>query len=603
MMSQAPVFFFLTADEENYFEIIRSQNLTLRLPFDQLCHQCSQLKSQIQNMFHYSKIDFIAPIHNNNSHHDHLEVSSPFGNHCLKSKILLSKNSNIENMFTSKPRSPLLHQQRFLKTFAASPRSMLVAFELGSGKTDAALFAADAVNVRQVIVVASKVVLGQWIDAIKCHTGSLKHYKLYGYQRFAKEVHEHPTMCRQSMVIVDEAHTWKGMSENCEGSIRALESAAFILLLTGTPIRNNPSDINSVLRILFQNTNRTEQLDFAIDDQKGADQVLNLRNCMRDRVVLYNPKVHMDAKQYQRFFREQERRLVYHHITWIQACHIAVLGQGVQIKVPAGENKFKKLLVNGKGGMLSQLSFMNGVTFEDENGDETLFSSKKDALISEIDRIGSSVGFPQVVYSRFKANMLSSLYDILCQKYEHVALLTGDIESKARHKIIRKYNNGKYKVVLICRVGNEGVDLAYPATAIHMLEVQHNLSEEEQIIGRVIRYRRLKQTVPSLQVVRYVGKQPDSKHMDSVAEDFVFYLYKNIKSINRWFDTFSKFKAWVTSEVNSTPLTVEEDIYKQNVQKATIVEPYNAALWMASSGSNSPLATKCMWYDLCGEIW
>jgi hypothetical protein len=140
---------------------------------------------------------------------------------------------------------------------------------------------------------------------------------------------------------------------------------------------------------------------------------------------------------------------------------------------------------------------------------------------------------PIVIYSHyFKAGILNfkEYLEHMGQKGNY-AILDPDLKSSEYERIVDQYNSGKIKFLLIHPEITEGLSLM-GTSQMHILEPSYNQAEQDQIIGRVVRYKSHKHLPKTEQVVDvYIWKQVvgilDTNHIAS--------LRKN------WQENFSEF--------------------------------------------------------------
>jgi superfamily II DNA/RNA helicase len=288
---------------------------------------------------------------------------------------------------------------------------------------------------------------------------------------------------------------------------------------------------------------------------------------------------------------------VTHHLTWVQAFELAVFGQGISIKING-----RKVHTGCRGGTLRRLSILNAVV---DQRTQQIHSSKADCLIANILNSGQ---FPQVAFSRFKANLLvplaARIQEAIGDDTRRVALLTGDTPVCDRACVLRDYNAGKIHVLLICRVAGEGIDLTGPTKVLHLLEPQNNQAEEQQIIGRVVRYSKTKLKLdrePDVKVIRYLCAPP----VNPPSRDDQTYLVEVVNTDATLVHAFTGKRVrqkdldhgdWlervplkaITTFVKKTigETTDEQKISAANKYKHKRTQEINTLLWMAGFESD-----------------
>jgi hypothetical protein len=539
----------------------------------------------------------------------------------------------VADLRVRRPFKPLPQQVAYATQFNSTkwpilPPGILLGFALGSGKTHAALHLAETRGETRLNVVCAVSLIGQWQESIESHTPAstaspVVEYRLYGYARFAALVHDDPRLVGGSMVVVDESHTLKNMSTTMLPSIVALERSSCCQFLTGTPVRNDVRDFDLVLRLLGMSSlvpsfieGEAGYGDGVWRDSSGgpppdpyASPALRrkLLESIQGRVALYNPRFCEPRLQFLQHYPQTVESVTYHDLTWEQTLELFLYGDGVSIKINHG----RRVSIGASGGTLRRLSILNAVGSEPH-----LYSSKADALIEGIEKVGR---FPQVVYSRFKANLLKPLADRIAKHFgASTRLLTGDTPSKERQPLLDAYNRGEVSVLLICSVGSEGLDLTAPTAAMHLLEPQRNIPEEAQIFGRVVRFtpvvRDWENDAP-IAIVRYVCRFPRESPTDPETLAYLEEVTNDHPAVVEGFtglrpgrDANSrrvkareiiKFLKRRITQQNSR--TEEENMYDANLLKYGRTRPLEVLLWMASTTTPTPNVFRNEWADLMGQ--
>lgn len=148
--------------------------------------------------------------------------------------------------------------------FLASRRAALLADEMGLGKSAQAIAAAFDVNpAADVLVVCPASVRVNWFREFERFWPSLVSYSLdvVSYDLVARG--KFPGKAEYDVLILDEAHYLKTRTSKrtkaifgpkCDGKGGLVERAKHVILLTGTPTPNNPSELWPALRALAPET-------------------------------------------------------------------------------------------------------------------------------------------------------------------------------------------------------------------------------------------------------------------------------------------------------------------------------------------------------------
>jgi len=124
---------------------------------------------------------------------------------------------------------------------------------------------------------------------------------------------------------------------------------------------------------------------------------------------------------------------------------------------------------------------------------------------------------PNLVYSNYLDSGLIPLAKRLKDEKINYGLFTGEISKKEKDNLVKKYNAGKLKALLVSSSGGEGLDLKNTG-AVHIMEPHWNDPKLEQVIGRAIRYKsHSKAKDKNVEVYRYTSKFP--KQSSGILED------------------------------------------------------------------------------------
>lgn len=106
-----------------------------------------------------------------------------------------------------------------------------------------------------------------------------------------------------------------------------------------------------------------------------------------------------------------------------------------------------------------------------------------------LDTINTKPG-PTVLYSHYYYNGILSFASFLDSngKKGKYAILHPDMSIEEHKNIISRYNQGAIEILLIHPEITEGISLL-GTRQMHLLEVPHNKAFQEQIVGRVVRYK------------------------------------------------------------------------------------------------------------------
>jgi SNF2 family DNA or RNA helicase len=113
-------------------------------------------------------------------------------------------------------------------------------------------------------------------------------------------------------------------------------------------------------------------------------------------------------------------------------------------------------------------------------------SPKIDYVVGNIPSLVSS-GKKVVVFTNFVANGVKLLQTRLREKGVYSEYISAEISIHDRQTIVRKYNSGAIKVLIMAPAGGEGLHLT-ETNSVFVLDPPWNDAKLKQSIGRVVRY-------------------------------------------------------------------------------------------------------------------
>jgi superfamily II DNA or RNA helicase len=142
------------------------------------------------------------------------------------------------------------HQQKVLNYFKKyEPRGILLFHGLGSGKTITSLGITDLYK-KDVICVVPASMRTQWVKEIKKVGLSEKRYNIMSYEGFSTLI-KNKKEVDNKIVIIDEAHRLRNDGGISKSVIKMTKDAFKVILLTGTPMVNEPSDFSNLANLIY----------------------------------------------------------------------------------------------------------------------------------------------------------------------------------------------------------------------------------------------------------------------------------------------------------------------------------------------------------------
>lgn len=346
-------------------------------------------------------------------------------------------------------------------------RGAIVCHSLGSGKTLTGVTVSQCFlndNPKGKVIVVTPVSLQSNFKKEMKNYGikDFKKYEFHTYQGFVKEF-ETRKCNKNYMIIVDEAHnlrtdTGKSDAIRVRSLFKCILGAGKVLLLTATPIYNEPYDIANLVAMV-KGTAPLSQKEFY--------------------------KLLSDPKQFKEYFscvfsfyttKKQDKD----YPTFKEHTVEIVMNQSYY-------DKYKKI----EQGKLKSLGskkltgkFLLGIR---QAANEIDSCPKCDWILKKVKETLKNDG-KVLIHSTFLdkgIELITSLFDENEIKY---AMITGKQKKDERSEIVNSYNKDKIKVLFISKAGGEGLDLKGTRVVINM-ESFWNQPSRDQVIGRSIRYK------------------------------------------------------------------------------------------------------------------
>ena len=357
--------------------------------------------------------------------------------------------------------------QKFAAQYILTFKHVLLGDEMGLGKTLESLIVANhlyQMGKRHTVVVSPFSVVTNWKREVKDKTElpvyqfhgptgpeNLDEWKVKGgilltnYEQCDKINRLEPHL-KPDMVVVDEAHNIKNkFAQRTIAANKLLKNSNFRLLMTGTPLENNLSEMNSLISMLDPELGTTLQNSLSIGKERYEQKIATvyLRR-KRSDVLKELPTINM-IESWSKFNKDQ------------QEYYDEALQSGIN-----GFQKMRRAAFIGK-------------------------DSEKIAQIEQICEDARNNGEKVIIFSFFKEDVVFKLQKLL----PHVAskAITGDITSSdKRQQIIDEFSSSDTESVLVCQIGAAGYGLnIQAANQVIICEPQLKPSTESQAISRAYR--------------------------------------------------------------------------------------------------------------------
>ena len=274
---------------------------------------------------------------------------------------------------------------------------------------------------------------------------------IQSHQKFVKNVDK--MNCNNSIVVVDEAHIFRteikeskendGTKRIKQGNmayqlLKCTKKACKVILLTATPLVNQPYDIENLLAMISHRDPISKKEFNKLTD----DQLIKMLKC--NVSIYFKPENDPDYPK--------------------KAEHI--------VKIPATEKTYKtyKQLKDkeGKRTELPELIKWDDPEVVAMRGYSNLINVIDQDKINFINVIMEKYKGKTIIFTQLVANHINQITDILIKKNPSIkfGIISGDVNAKERFKIANEYNKDNLDVIIITKAGAEGIDLKYTSNII-----------------------------------------------------------------------------------------------------------------------------------------
>lgn len=417
------------------------------------------------------------------------------------------------------------HQQRVVDKITREDQpGLVVAHGLGSGKTLASIAAQDALGMPAAVVLPAALRANYAKEQHKHLSGKSPPTNLISIEQAART----GVPGDEPMLIVDEAHRARTPGAKTLKALKANE-AQKRLLLTASPFYNHPVDVAPLVNVAAGDTVLPEmKTEFArqyvrddVIHPKLLDRLKGVRPGVIPRLnprkkkelgdilgkwVDYHPSSSQDFPEVIR--EDVEVPMTSHQLqvydTILRSAPAWVAAK-IRSGLPPSKQEAKELNAFMSG--VRQVSNTTGAFQESEHPDQP----KIDRAVEELQKtLAENERAKAVVYS----NWLSSGVQPYSRKLQEAGIpfgeFTGEMPRKQRDELVRQYNEGKIRALLLSSAGGEGLDLK-GTRLLQLLDPHWNAEKLRQVEGRGIRYKShadLPEEERNVRVQRFLSTRP-----------------------------------------------------------------------------------------------
>ena len=379
---------------------------------------------------------------------------------------------------------------------------VLVYHGLGSGKTLTSIAIAQNSESNVVVIVPASLI-DNYKKEIEKFGNNLKNFTIMSFEKSAKL----NLNLKDKILIVDEAHRLRNPYRmDAKNIINSSKEASKIILLTGTPFVNRPSDIAPLINIIKRSNVLPLKKSF---DEKYVKVITEE---IKTPVKLFGKTIYTkstfiktlginDKDDFKEkvsgcvsFFQNENVSNYPSKTTHFKPVKMSSLQYELHKKIEdANLSKSEiKLLKNNytvqddensKGAAQRLNAYLSG-TRKISN----VVNGEPSPKMLEILKMVKQAQKPVVVYSNFISQGVGLFQTLLKKNGVSNRLFTGSTSQKEKKQIVEDYNSRKFDVLCLSRSGSEGLDLKR-TRQVHIMEPYWNSSQLEQVIGRAVRYK------------------------------------------------------------------------------------------------------------------
>lgn len=382
----------------------------------------------------------------------------------------------------TRSKTKLLPHQLKVVNHLKTHRGLIAYHKLGSGKTLTAVAASqcylDANPMNTVLVIAPAGLINNFKkEMIETYTKIRlsDRYRFMSYEKFLLECKNNRLDCKNTMLIIDEAHRLRnppskrkvngvvkmsGKTTTC--ALRCARDCDKILLLTGTPIYNNPNDIFILYNLI---TGKTDV------SPKAKEQFhINRLKC--------NISVFAQEKDDVNFPKR-----INHTVMLPMSKEFEKQYDMVISTIDGNPDVDAATFVESIFGDADLEPFFNGL----RRAVNRLELGNSEKIKWVLDFIRSHKDQKTLIFSNFLDFGNRSIIRQIPTNLK-IGIIDGSVPMEERKQIVNRYNESKITTLFISRAGGEGLNLIGTNNVI-LFEPSWNESSEDQAIGRAIRFK------------------------------------------------------------------------------------------------------------------
>jgi SNF2 family DNA or RNA helicase len=409
------------------------------------------------------------------------------------------------------------HQKRVCSYIDKNPtdKGMILFHSVGSGKTITSITIIRCLlkhfPKKKVFVVTPKSLVDNFKKEVKklgvdlgANLNITTHVKFIN-----KIIEEGAGFSRNSIIIIDEAHNFRGEIREKTGKrayllMKATAIASHVFLLSATPIFNHPKEFSNLYCMISNNEKKYEEYSKIFKDYEKNQGLI--RNMLKNKISYFKNE---DTTEYP--------SVSYHNVEFeMTEEYFDMYNKIEQNAFAEGESEKTYFWANS----IDFTPFYNGVRRAVNAVDEVIPTPKVEWVVKKI-KEHIKANKKLLLYS----NWLKSGTTLVQQRLREEGIpfeeIKGDMSIKQRTEAVNKYNSGEINLLSISSAGGEGLDLKETRSVI-IMEPHWNNEKLNQVIGRAVRFRshiNLPLEERHVDIYHLILKKPESKHTGKMLDD------------------------------------------------------------------------------------
>lgn len=275
-----------------------------------------------------------------------------------------------------------------------------------------------------------------------------------------------PEFCRNSIIVIDEAHHFKTIkSKTVKRLMKGTAIASQVFLLTATPVHNSPGEFASLYAMIT----------------KREDEVKEFSRIFQDNS---KPIVSKLLKNKISYFKNNDTR-DYPSVNYVDVT-FEMTPKYYEMYMDVENNAYDKVsrLFNNSRDLET---FINGIRRAVNAIDYSVTTPKVEWTIDHIKKNVKSHS-KVLVYSNWLKCGLHLIQNRLDDSNIDWVQVNGTMSIKQRKTAVDKYNSNKVQVIFVSSAGSEGLDLKQTQSVVVLEPHWHN-EKIKQVVGRAARYK------------------------------------------------------------------------------------------------------------------